>query len=189
MALVVTHVILIRSQKLTWPSAGRALALLEGAKVQLDNAAPITAVGERKKRLADDAFGQEKTLPRQVFGPVDQEHLSTLDCPPGMQDMSDNILAHVLGLDTPGIEPSTSYYPGYQWWPRSSQGASPVYEQTPDLITPRPYNDHVPGVFDAQVNQQLHWPPSGDPGIGIASDSTSNYSFDFSGMPNQFGFN
>jgi hypothetical protein len=168
----------LKQMELTWPSAGRAWALLEGAKVQLDNAAPIAAVGERRKRPADDAFG-----------PLDQEHTPRPDCPPRMQNMNNHILTHMFGLDIPGIEPSTSYYPEYQWWPRPSQGASPVYEQTPaaDLIPPRPYNDHVPGVFDAQVNQQLHWPPSGDPGIGMASDSTPNYSFDFSGMPNQFG--
>lgn len=173
--------------KLTWPSAGRARALLEGAKVQLDNAAPVIPGGEKRKRPVDDAFEQDKTLDvsREAFGSADQEHPWTPDSAPCMQDMSNRMLAHMLGIDISGIEPPTSYYPGYQWWPRFPQGGSPLYEQTPpvDLMIPRLCNDYEPGVFDTHVGQQ-DCPSSGDPRVGMTSDIMSpNYFFDFSGMP------
>jgi hypothetical protein len=171
----------LKQMEVTWPSAGRAWALLEGAKVQLDNAAPSIQGEERRKRPADDAFGQEKIFDfsQGAFRPVDQEQTLVRGNVPGMQDMSNRILAHMLGIDVPGIEPSTSYYPGYQWWPRASQAVSPLYEQPP-----MPTMIH-PVVFDGQVNQR--WPPDGDQGNGMASDFVPNYSFDFSGAPNHFG--
>lgn len=27
------------------------------------------------------------------------------------------MMAHVMGVPLPGIQPSPSYYPGYEWWP------------------------------------------------------------------------
>jgi hypothetical protein len=172
----------LKQMELTWPSGGRAWALLEGAKVQLDNAAPIIPGEERRKRQADDAFGQEKNVDftsNEPFRPVDREQQSA---PAGVPDMSNHIWAHMLGLEIPGIEPSTSYYPGYQWWPRSSQTPSPLYEQTPMTS---PHFCSAPAVFDAPGNQ--HWPQGGDQENGMASDYVPNYSFDFSGMPSQLG--
>ncbi len=42
-------------------------------------------------------------------------------------------MAHMLGLEIPGVEPSTSYYPGYEWWPRNHGGSSqqPPQQQLP----------------------------------------------------------
>ncbi|KAH9950872.1 fungal-specific transcription factor domain-containing protein [Amylocystis lapponica] len=36
---------------------------------------------------------------------------------PGMST-DERTVAHTLGLSVPGAEASTSFYPGYQWWPR-----------------------------------------------------------------------
>jgi hypothetical protein len=166
-----------------WPSAGRAWALLEGAMVQFDNAAPLTQQGDdRRKRPADDAFGQEKSsdvLSREAFGPVGQESPS----PPGVQgiqDMSTRIMAHMLGLDIPGVEPSTSYYPGYEWWPRTASSSQTL---TPTTISPTVCNE--PPIFETQLNLE-DWLPSTGQG-SVVSGPGPNYSFDFSSFPTNFG--
>lgn len=76
---------------------------------------------DRQKRGADDAFGREKSsdfLQREAFGDRDSKERMTPTA--GIQDISTRMMAHMLGLDIPGIEPSTSYYPGYEWWPRTT---------------------------------------------------------------------
>jgi hypothetical protein len=159
-----------------WPSAGRAWALLEGAKVQFDNAVPITQQGDdKRKRPADDAFGQEKSsdFSRDAFGLVDVEPPS----PPGVQgiqDMSTRIMAHMLGLDIPGVEPSTSYYPGYEWWPRTGSSSQ--------ALTPTATNSPAP-MYGTQptVEDWLHGTGQGGPG------PVPNYLFDFSSLPINYG--
>jgi len=175
----------LKKMEIIWPSAGRAWALLEGAKVQFDNAVPLTQQGDdRRKRHADDAFGQEKSsdvLSREAFGSFDQEPPS----PPGVQgiqDMSTRIMAHMLGLDIPGIEPSTSYYPGYEWWPRteaSSQALTPTTISSPGICS-------GPPMFDTQPNLE-DWLQGASPGGMVTSGPASNYSFDFSSLPTNFG--
>lgn len=71
---------------------------------------------DRQKRGADDAFGREKNsdmLQREAFG--DSGSKERMTSTTGIQDISTRMMAHMLGLDIPGIEPSTSYYPGYEW--------------------------------------------------------------------------
>ena len=146
---------------------------------------PLTQQGDdRRKRHADDAFGQEKSsdvLSREAFGSFDQEPPS----PPGVQgiqDMSTRIMAHMLGLDIPGIEPSTSYYPGYEWWPRteaSSQALTPTTISSPGICS-------GPPMFDTQPNLE-DWLQGTSPGGMVTSGPASNYSFDFSSLPTNFG--
>lgn len=157
-----------------WPSTGRAWALLEGVKVQLDNAVvPENKADDRRKRQADDAFGQEKNsdyLSREAFGPVEVSP-SALPGSPGIQDINTRIMAHMLGLDVPGIEPSTSYYPGYEWWPRTD-GSSPPQPTPP---SPFPTPCAAPATFDSPASLE-EW-------LRTASMSTKtgpNYGFDFS---------
>lgn len=163
-----------------WPSAGRAWALLEGAKVQFDNAVPITQQGDdKRKRQADDAFGQQKSsdLSCEAFGLADLEPPS----PPsvqGIQDMSTRIMAHMLGLDLPGVEPSTSYYPGYEWWPRtgsSSQALTPTATNSPGV--------RGAAVYETQPTVEEWLQGTGQGGTG----PVPNYSFDFSSLPTNFG--
>ena len=45
----------------------------------------------------------------------------------GVQDTNTRLMAHMLGLEIPGVETSTSCHPGYEWWPRPNQ---------PDLSMP-----------------------------------------------------
>jgi len=85
---------------------------------------------DRNKRPAEDAFGEDRSgsygtgfdmpgndnLTRQSGNGGDGS---------GVQDVSTRLMAHMLGLEMPGIEPSTSYFPGYEWWPRMNQGVGP----------------------------------------------------------------
>jgi hypothetical protein len=104
-----------------WPSASRAYELLNGVKIQFDNAwTHLDSSPDRHKRQADDAFGREKSsdlLQREAFGVLADKATDSS----GVQDISTRIMAHMLGLDIPGIEPSTSYLPGYEWWPRHDE--------------------------------------------------------------------
>jgi len=137
----------LTSAKTTWPSAGRAWDLLNGVKVQVDsNIAPLMQGPDRQKRAADDAFGEKSSdvLQREAFSDLPRE------CAPqnsGIQEISTRMMAHMLGLDIPGIEPSTSYYPGYEWWPRTNQSPQPYYESPAGPISlmnmnyPPPPND------------------------------------------------
>lgn len=107
--------------KVVWPSASRAWELLNGVKLGADSApVPQSYSPDRQKRQADDAFGQDKGSDYLPFsGPFESKEQNN-DHENGVQDLSTRIMAHMLGLDIPGIEPSTSYYAGYEWWPRQN---------------------------------------------------------------------
>lgn len=49
----------------------------------------------------------------------------------GVQDISTRMMAQMLGLDIPTIDPSASYHPGYEWLPRASVTLSEPYLQPP----------------------------------------------------------
>lgn len=126
--------------------------MLHGAKVQVDsNLTPMSQGPDRQKRGADDAFGREKSsdfLQREAFGNSGSKEQMTSNA--GIQDISTRMMAHMLGLDIPGIEPSTSYYPGYEWWPRATNIMHPPYQQ-PSAATSIPslqplMNPSYPGV-------------------------------------------
>jgi len=128
---------------------------------------------DRNKRAAQDAFGEEKTQDypqREAFGanpmqpdPVPDNSNSTT----GVQDISTRLMAHMLGLEIPGVEPSTSYYPGYEWWPRMNQGVPyPVdTEYGPSMGQ---------GLPPASGN--TGWVPSQHTGYGT---NNLNYGYDF----------
>ncbi|KAK1234865.1 hypothetical protein PQX77_001959 [Marasmius sp. AFHP31] len=141
-----------------WPSASRALDLLSGVKLSYEATHPPIQLGDRVKRGADDAFGQEKSsdyLQREAFGVpagVDGSHRISQQQPTpsnvqGVQDLSTRIMAHMLGLDIPGMEPSTSYYPGYEWWPRPGEGRQPV---------PSPLGTQPPQTQPRHITQPQH---------------------------------
>jgi len=121
---------------------------------------------ERPKRPADDAFGQEKTsdyLQREVFratGDEQQRIVGAQQQPcaseTGVQDLSTRMMAHMLGLDIPGIEPSTSYYPGYEWWPRPGQNAVQPMTHPQSQSIPFP-QETVPSTANIPYNNNLGW--------------------------------
>ncbi|TFY53230.1 hypothetical protein EVG20_g10211 [Dentipellis fragilis] len=136
-----------------WPSAQRAWDLLNGAKVHVDNGllASFVATTNDRKRAADDAFSEERSpslLNRTPFEPQPGG-----ENPPSpaviSEDASNRMLAQMLGLDIPGLEPSTSYFPGYEWWPRNGNGrqASGTQGQgsgsgSQTFSTPSPQSSH-----------------------------------------------
>ncbi|KAI6120679.1 fungal-specific transcription factor domain-containing protein [Pisolithus croceorrhizus] len=106
----------------TWPSMGRTWDLLNGAKVKVDsNLLRLEQNADRQKRGADDAFGREKRsgLPQQeVF--TDSAIADFVAPTGGIQDISTCMMARMLGLDIPGIDPSASYHLGYEMWPQAT---------------------------------------------------------------------
>ncbi|KAI0068074.1 hypothetical protein BV25DRAFT_1875230 [Artomyces pyxidatus] len=157
----------LKEMGVIWPSARRAYDLLHGAKVHVDkgflssfvNAAP------RPKRGADAAFGTDKTvniLQKDSLEELEQSQPTTPEAitAPAAAAVADNrILAHMLGIEIPGIEPSTSYLPGYEWWPRPGQSSSPAASQP--VSTPSP-------------NSSRSSPPS-TMGIPFSFDQTQNF--------------
>lgn len=107
-----------------WPSASRAWDLLNGVKILDGNHASQllqTKSPERPKRMAEDAFGQEKTQDypqRGVYTDRGTPAINQISFQNqnGVQDFSTRIMAHMLGLDIPDVEPPAPYYPpAFQW--------------------------------------------------------------------------
>lgn len=99
-------------------------------KLQFDNLQGFTSSGNqgRNKRPASDAFEKDQlseVLPREAIGPPihDSKVVAGFGDHVGVQDLSNQLMAHILGLDVnPGIVDSTNpYFPGYRWWPKSPQ--------------------------------------------------------------------
>lgn len=136
------------------------------------NLTPMLQGPDRQKRGADDAFGREKSsdfLQREAFG--DSSPKERITSTAGIQDISTRMMAHMLGLDIPGIEPSTSYYPGYEWWPRATNIVHAPYHQSssePGTNAPSP---------ESLVNTN-YLAVQGDPEWRIPS---TGYSYEFHG--------
>jgi hypothetical protein len=159
-------------EQVIWPSAQRAWQLLDGAKVHVDNGILRFKEVQRYKRHADDAFGTGDTsgggLLTQSFGlpPVGKDATAA----PQPLNAENRLLAHMLGLDLPGAEPSTSYLPGYEWWsrdqnksltPDNSQPVSPSpgsvsNHSSPTSGMPIPFGfDHTRNFWDAPLMQDI----------------------------------
>jgi hypothetical protein len=145
---------------MVWPSASRAWDLLNGVK--MDNISPPQYHDlARYKRPADDAFGHEKGPPPQQVS-KDAHH----EGDNGVQDLSARIMAQMFGYHIPGIEPSTSFLPGYEWWPRSDgDSRSATHGESP--------NPHAlpPSSSGGIIEAPNEWSQGSVPNM--------NYSFDF----------
>ena len=106
----------------------------------------------------------------------------------GVQDLSTRIMAHMLGLEMPGVEPSTSFFPGYEWWPRNNQGYPQPPPQAP--IQPATFSGHgsdrdlLGNVTDpsTMVTQDLDWMQTATPVQGqppVISNLNLSYPYDF----------
>lgn len=188
-----------------WPSASRAWELLNGVHLRANE--PTTPqmppqqyqYVDRNKRGARDAFGEDKTgdyLRRGQYhtpgtadyGPVNNNSNSSsnnnLVDANGVQDISTRLMAHMLGLEIPGAEPSTSYFPGYEWWPRMSQSMPPPTDQpytgnTADFNNMQAMNS---GGNSTNWEQNLPTPVmTGEYGItnNNSNNNNLNYTYDF----------
>ena len=162
---------------MVWPGAARGWELLNGVKTESDvkfNPTP-SHMPDRAKRPAEAAFGLEKSTDYLQQGTF--ENTSTL-LPSDLgqnevQDLGTRIMAHMLGLDLPGIEPSTSYYPGYEWWPRSYGDSPSSHEISPSPMDPR---DVSPPIMSSGTGQLS---TSQTTGVSEWSTVPAHYSQDY----------
>ncbi|KAF6766696.1 fungal-specific transcription factor domain-containing protein [Ephemerocybe angulata] len=155
----------LKDMELAWPSAARAWELLNG--VHLGNSVSSSSYWEypqqdRSKRQAHDAFEDEKNsnyLQTENY-PALHDQQNGMSSENGVQDLSTRIMAHMLGLEMPGVEPSTSYFPGYEWWPRTNQG----YPQPP------PQGPVHSGPYSSQGDHDSMLGPVVDPSTMVSSD-------------------
>ncbi|KAJ3793146.1 fungal-specific transcription factor domain-containing protein [Lentinula aff. detonsa] len=165
----------LQEMEVLWPSASRAKDLLSGAVGSVKLGLDVCENVGRAKRDVDDAFGQEKStdhIQREAFrtaGEGGQQNLSQEQGarPPeetGVQDLSHRLMAQMLGL-VPGVEPSTSYYPGYEFWPaprsvqaQQAQTAEHVTAPTSQIPQQNPTSSY--SQIPSSINPQPR--PSGD---------------------------
>lgn len=175
----------LKEMEVVWPSASRAWELLNGVHIRAHTHAPDVIPQypntDRNKRDARDAFGEEKSseyFPREVFGatPMAPDPVSDngFNNTTGVQDISTRLMAHMLGLELPGVEPSTSYFPGYEWWPRLSQGAPPPPSNTP-FPADTEYGTDMPSMGQGvPAGNNGSWQPG-----EYGTNNSLNYTFDF----------
>ncbi|KAI5898203.1 uncharacterized protein SCHCODRAFT_02611397 [Schizophyllum commune H4-8] len=185
----------LNEMQVVWPSASRAWDLLDGVKLGYEKAVSIPHTrgeGTERKRDLENAFGPEDQknsdyLQREAFG----TYGNTRQEPSpqnGMRDLSQRIMAHMLGLDIPGIEPSTSFYPGYEWWPRGMQEPTGDVFGQPAQLQQMPASARPNGVAAGPAggeqfsNSQLGWIQQG----GTNPEVFSGYGYDFPNA-NQYG--
>ncbi|KAL4241803.1 Transcriptional Regulatory Element [Abortiporus biennis] len=111
-----------------WPCAYRVRQLLKGANVQLDDLSAYSHTSERPKRSVDEALGPDKHIDvthREMYRmPVERQQQQHIPQP-------HSHIAQSLGVPISGFEPSTTYYPGYEWWP---QGIAAPVGYSPDVM-------------------------------------------------------
>jgi hypothetical protein len=165
--------------KTIWPGASHAWELLNNAQIrpsdvwtQLENGS------DRRKRPADTAFGNDKELtasPPHVVESFDQHGLSPSGTN-GTPEESARLMAQMLGIDIPGVEPSTSYVA--DWWHRGENAAQPPSESPLSHSSMHPFSSPNAATFHSAQTLSHDWlqgPPA-----------RSNYSFDPI-IANQYG--
>ncbi|KAF9486569.1 hypothetical protein BDN70DRAFT_870159 [Pholiota conissans] len=192
--------IALKEMAIVWPSASRAWELLNG--VQLRTHAPPAAQFQphyqnldRNKRGAQDAFGEDNRPDYPAQGTFGASPTSPGGAPnggqglnlpneTGVQDVSTRLMAHMLGLEIPGVEPSTSYFPGYEWWPRNQGGGGGSQQQSQQ-------QQQQQGAYPAgtEFSTELQSMGQGLPSVGGSSwvpsqtgdynGNNLNYSYDF----------
>jgi hypothetical protein len=82
------------------------------------------------------------------------------------------IMAHMFGFHAPGVEPSTSFLPGYEWWPRSDGGSRSATDSEPPNPLGSRVNNSSPPFSNRGMSEGVHeWSQVRAPDM--------NYSFDF----------
>ncbi|TRM66257.1 fungal-specific transcription factor domain-containing protein [Schizophyllum amplum] len=181
----------LQEMQVVWPSAARAWELLDGVKLGYEKAFSVPqGAGDRsdRKRDLDNAFGPEDQknsdyLQREAFGTYSNARQEPSP-QNGMRDLSQRIMAHMLGLDIPGIEPSTSFYPRLRMEPTGDVFGQPAQlQQMP--VSGRPGGMAVPGATAAGqqfANPQMGWIQQG----GTNPEVFAGYPYDYPNS-NQYG--
>jgi len=123
-------------EQIPWPSASRAWDLLNGVKLsdgifatQLPKV--LGKCFDGQKQVAVDAF-EEKDFNYSQQEPCNSNVSGqSIGGHNGVQDFNTQIMAEMLGLDIPGMDPSV-YRPGYQLWPSTSghKSSTPLVSQS-----------------------------------------------------------
>jgi hypothetical protein len=166
--------------KVVWPSASRAWDLLNGVKLGFDKVtAPLIHPPNENKRPAEDDYEKiSDYLQHEAFGMFQGEQAAPQSTG-GVRDLSARIMVHMLGLDVPGIEPSTSFYPGYEWWPRNNEGHS--HSSSSQSLSPAASGSSGVNVLSTPFSGGMTYNPQiavGDWPRGTSSESPS-YSYHF----------
>ena len=142
-------------------------------KLQFDNLQGFTSSGNqgRNKRPASAAFEKDQeVLARETIGPPTEDNKVTAGFGDhvGVQDLSNQLMAHILGLDvSPAVVDSTNpHFPGYRWWPKSPEfsdqggGLQPPPEGFPGESWPldTSYLGMEPGFAAGYEPQQIGFP-------------------------------
>lgn len=134
----------LRSMQTVWPSAGRALELLRGSKVNADEPLQpeLSNFPDRQKRAADPSFDTDNMLERSTL-PAQRGSYITRPNPYRSSSYSDLQDGYLNGFNLNTATSSTSslpYYPSNDRWP-SSHG----YNSAP-----------FPGALSTSVLPQLY---------------------------------
>ncbi|CAA7264843.1 unnamed protein product [Cyclocybe aegerita] len=195
------NMVSLKEMAVVWPSAARAWELLNGVRIRTHAhpsppLAPQYEYPDRNKRGAHDAFGEEKAsdfLQREAFGSpatsgapqTTHDNNHNLEDLGGVHDISTRLMAHMLGLEIPGVEPSTSYYPGYEWWPRMNQGTLQQHLANNSHHLTYPSGTDFSADLPVQASATHHttgsnnWMPNAPTAAGDYGMNQLNYPYDF----------
>lgn len=142
----------LENMEIVWPSAGRALELLRGSRVNLDE--PIVSqssnISDRPKRAADQSFEVDHALERNHSHSQRPSYIdsrSNTFRSTNYPDLGDGFLdSFNLNTATPSTS-SLSYYPSHERWPSNSYTAASF--PGPLLAMPELYST---GLVDNQVS-------------------------------------
>ncbi|PIL31806.1 transcription factor [Ganoderma sinense ZZ0214-1] len=145
-----------------WPFTTRLRTLLEGARTHLNEYKYYPQTGGGRKRNLDDALGNYKNPDVSVrdlyaMPPVDS-HSSTSSSSSDNWDSAHHarMVAHSLGVRAPETEVSTSFHPGYQWWPSqlmATEGLQHIPAPAPTDVSAPSYGA-LSGFSQQQQQQQ-----------------------------------
>jgi len=169
----------LKAMEMIWPSASRAWELLKGVKVKIDGAVPHSGHGpETLKRPAEGVFGNGKdpTTSRPSTSEQGEVNDGASHEVNGAPDVGTRVVAQMLGLDMPGVIPSTSYLPGYEWWPHGRGGSAAAPWQSSSSVNS---SFASPDALAFDVHS-----PEGD-WMSCPAGSWPSYPFD--PVTNQFG--
>ncbi|KAI1788821.1 fungal-specific transcription factor domain-containing protein [Ganoderma leucocontextum] len=163
-----------------WPFTTRLRMLLEGERAHLDEYKYRPQTGSGRKRNAEDALGSHKNPDvsvRDLYAvpPVDS-YSSTSSSNNSSWDSAPHarMVAHSLGMHAPHAEASTSFHPGYQWWPiqlinteglpqmpptASTDVSAPIsYSALPGYSQRQPHVPHPPPLHTPQTSTGMQEP-------------------------------
>ncbi|TDL17280.1 hypothetical protein BD410DRAFT_730171 [Rickenella mellea] len=101
----------MRAMEVVWPSAVRVRELLSGAKLRVEIPKQILRPADQCRRESETGLHKPQSSPSCVIAKP-RPHAPIVSYTPSAaeRDMSTRLMAHMLGLDIPYIEPSTCYH-------------------------------------------------------------------------------